>query len=99
MWHPHLKRKWLDDKNYVIYDNRSKVYPTSLIQLKTGSEFLSNNKEGSNNSAKMQCGCRFLKQDIVTASTQNNIGKQTSFLETNSSIKMREPELGNLFYD
>ena len=96
MWHPHLKRKWLDDRNYVIYDNRSKVYSTSLIQLKTGSGFLSDSKTDS---AKMQCGCRFLKQDIVTASTQNNINKQTSFLETNSSIKMKEPELGNLSND
>jgi hypothetical protein len=60
LWHPHLKRKWLDDKNYVIYDNQKKIYATSLIQLKADSAFLENNTK-----PKLQCGCRFIKQDIM----------------------------------
>jgi hypothetical protein len=85
MWHPHLKRRWLDERNYVIYDNRRKAFPTSLVQLSTTGGFLSDEKK---NNPKMQCGCRFLKQDIVGASSSG--GKSSSFLELKSNVGSKD---------
>jgi hypothetical protein len=86
MWHPHLKRRWLDDKNYVIYDNRRKAFPTSLVQLSTAGGFLSEDKK---NHAKMNCGCRFLKKDIVGASSPGK-SSSSSFLELKSNVSSND---------
>lgn len=81
LWHPNLKRKWLDDRNYVIVDNRRKIYKTSLIQLANDSGFLAN----QDNHPKMQCGCRFIKQDIVKPASPSTA---SSFLEVKSNVNL-----------
>lgn len=88
MWHPHLKRKWIDDNNYMIIDNRKKVYQTSLLQIQS-SNFLD---VTSQRAPKMSCGCRFIKQvDIEPIeqagnSESDNI-QHTSLIEINKKIE------------
>jgi len=78
MWHPHMKRTWIDDRNYLIYDRSRKVYSTSLIQLKTDTGFLDSNES----SPKIQCGCRFIKEDIVSSPQQDIILHNQQFIQT-----------------
>ncbi len=84
MWHPHLKRNWIDEHNFEIIDNRKTIYPTSisLLQLRQSDNFLNEN-EG--NPHKMQCGCRFLKQDVL-----QNSSKSPSLLELQSNVNLKK---------
>jgi hypothetical protein len=62
-----------------------------LIQLQSNNAgFLS--KGGNGKAPKMQCGCRFIKQNIVDKPT----GKATSFIEVNSRGGEKIPQNSNL---
>jgi hypothetical protein len=56
LWHPHLKRNWLNENMFEIVDSRSKVFSTSFIQL--SSSFLQQEQDN-----KMHCGCKFIKHE------------------------------------
>lgn len=73
MWHPHLKRNWINDKEFVMEDRHWKEYPLSLSLLQVDqSEFL---KEPNN--PKLQCQCRFIK-DIAAKPEKK---EDTSFMQ------------------
>lgn len=56
-WHPHLKRNWLNEKEYEMIDHRAKTYP-AFLQM-ASNNFLADDYNGK----KMSCGCRFIKLD------------------------------------
>lgn len=87
MWHPHLRRKLLDENSFEIIDSRRKIYPTSLslVQLKQSSNFLTEENKIID-SSKMKCGCRFVKQDIVQ---NTEIKQHTSLLEMESKVELK----------
>lgn len=76
LWHPHLKKNWVDEKDYTVVDHHSKVYQTylSLLQLsdKSGDINIDKSSEVKNliTNQKLACGCRFLK----------NLNKKENFL-------------------
>lgn len=67
LWHPHLKRSWIDNKESLVIDHKNKDYLTnlSLIQLTEGTQKLdidnSNDFKNLIMNPKLSCKCRFLK--------------------------------------
>lgn len=75
MWHPHLKRDWIDENTYNIIDtkrNSQENFPIFLeirnnIREKKEDSFLSTNtflpQIINNNNNKMKCVCKFIKEN------------------------------------
>jgi len=57
MWHPHLKRNWINEKEFEIVDVDKNKYPAFLQITKNQNTFLSENKK------KLQCSCKFVKEE------------------------------------
>jgi hypothetical protein len=86
MWHPHLKKIMDENNSMEVFDNRKRIFPASLSLLQLGGgNFLQNTDQGH---PKMQCGCRFLKQDQIQSpvaatniNNNANLTPVTSLLE------------------
>ena len=77
MWHPHLKRDWIDNKNFKIINSRKIIDPKFQIFLQIESEtkeknFLSNQVIKPLDK-KMKCNCKFIKE-ISNNRQENNLG-------------------------
>ena len=79
-WHPHVNRPYLTNDIQITKSSTSPIsqYMTSLIQIKNNNHFLKQNNK------KLQCGCRFVKEqkeeEIINrqnelTNTQNTINK------------------------
>ena len=79
-WHPHVNRPYLTNDIQITKSSTSPIsqYMTSLIQIKNNNHFLKQNNK------KLQCGCRFVKEqkeeEIINRQneltyTQNTINK------------------------
>ena len=79
-WHPHVNRPYLTNDIQITKSSTSPIsqYMTSLIQIKNKNHFLKRNNK------KLQCGCRFVKEqkeeEIINrqnelTNTQNTINK------------------------
>ena len=75
MWHPHLKRNWLNEKDYEIIDKRKATYPAFLQIGSTENNFLS---QQDYNGKKMQCGCKFIKINTLNNSSNKNFRADNS---------------------
>lgn len=60
-WHPHLKKNWVNQSEFLLEDNHNKLYPTemSFIQMANSNKFLG--EPNILNNSKMKCACRFVK--------------------------------------
>lgn len=95
MWHPHMKKKFSNDKNYIIENHHfNKQYPLELNLLNSKKEkklktvdneenfldyrFLANNNERkvNDNTEKMNCSCKFVKD--VKGSNSNSKSPSTN---------------------
>jgi len=90
MWHPHLKLSKENDI-LLIEDKLNKIYPTQLIQLKTGML-----KKGS--SPKMSCGCKFINTIQSSPSFIQKKEKTTpsSFIQTQPLLYQNNAQNNNL---
>ena len=81
-WHPHVNRPYLTNDIQITKSSTSPIsqYMTSLIQIKNNNHFLKQNNK------KLQCGCRFVKEqkeeEIINRQneltyTQNTIMKKS----------------------
>jgi hypothetical protein len=62
MWHPHLKKKWLNEENYEIVDSRKESFP-SFIQVMP--EATKGFLKTSGNGKKMECRCKFMPDNEI----------------------------------
>ena len=71
MWHPHLKKTWLDNDKFIIED-KNKNIPANLELLQLNSRksaFLIKNEDSQ--SPKLECGCKFIK-DVKNYKSRNS---------------------------
>lgn len=95
-WHPHINRPYLTNDIQITKSSTSPIsqYMTSLIQIKNNNHFLKQNNK------KLQCGCRFVKEqkdeEIINrqnelTNTQNNNKSQQEQVINNEQRSQQEP--------
>jgi hypothetical protein len=92
MWHPHLSKNWVNEKQFEIIDHKRKTYPAFLQVERKEKLFLN---EDMFDSKKMQCSCRFVKAEVTRESLvpEKDNSFRTQKLKQNNSIKKKDENL------
>jgi hypothetical protein len=93
MWHPHLKRNWINEKDFHIVPTKSGGFPV-FLQVNKENSFLTND---SNAKQKMQCSCKFVKLDDPISEPKTGIGKYKKRLKVNEIDQNSKLSLPNEF--
>jgi hypothetical protein len=83
MWHPQLKRTWLDNDKFII-ENKARRIPANLelLQLNSRTNSFLIKKDNKPNQ-KLNCGCKFIKDD-------NKHNAKKPIIENSSSQRVQE---------
>ena len=83
-WHPHVNRPYLTNDIQITKSSTSPIsqYMTSLIQIKNNSHFLKQNNK------KLQCGCRFVKEQ----KEEEIINRQNELTHTQNTINKSQQD-------
>ena len=86
-WHPHINRPYLTNDIQITKSSTSPIsqYMTSLIQIKNNNHFLKQNNK------KLQCGCRFVKEQ----KDEEIINRQNEFTNTQNNNKSQQEQVIN----
>ena len=86
-WHPHINRPYLTNDIQITKSSTSPIsqYMTSLIQIKNNNHFLKQNNK------KLQCGCRFVKEQ----KDEEIINRQNEFTNTQNTNKSQQEQVIN----
>lgn len=94
-WHPHINRPYLNNDIKVTESSTSPIsqYMTSLIQIKNNNHFLKQNNK------KLQCGCRFVKEqkeeEIITKQNEY-IPQETQQIINNNQQQVQQQPINNV---
>jgi len=102
LWHPHLKRKWISEKESRIEDHKNKFFDTnlSLIQLnqpESGDITGETDIKALLNNPKLACKCSFIKDEGCKSNPTSKIAsaKPISLIQNNLKEENIESVIGN----